>query len=385
MRACMVAYTYYENDNRVMRYAEALVARGDVVDVIALRKPGQPRAAEYRGVHLLRIQKRTMNERKGKLAYLARMSRFLLRSFACLAWRHLRYGYRVVHVHSPPDFEVFAALVPKILGARILLDIHDVVPEFYCSKFGVAAHSPVFRALAAVERASIAFSHHTIVANDIWRARLLSRSAAAGKCTTVLNYPDPGIFYRRPRIRRDDRFIVMYPGTINYHQGIDIAVRAFALLGEKAPKAELHIYGEGPDRDAVAELIESLGLAQRVFLFPMVPIVQVADIMSEADLGIIPKRRDSFGDEAFSTKSLEFMALGVPLLIANTTIDTYYFNATQVAFFESENISALACEITRLYGCGEERRRLVEQGLSFISANNWSVKKNAYFQLLESS
>ena len=43
LRICHVAYTFYENDNRVIRYAEARAERGDDVDVIALRRPGQAR------------------------------------------------------------------------------------------------------------------------------------------------------------------------------------------------------------------------------------------------------------------------------------------------------------------------------------------------------
>ena len=42
MKACMVAYTFYETDNRVRRYAEALVNRGDQVDAIVLARDGQP-------------------------------------------------------------------------------------------------------------------------------------------------------------------------------------------------------------------------------------------------------------------------------------------------------------------------------------------------------
>ena len=47
----------------------------------------------------------------------------------------------MIHVHSVPDFLVFAALVPKLLGARIILDIHDILPEFYASKFGASKDS----------------------------------------------------------------------------------------------------------------------------------------------------------------------------------------------------------------------------------------------------
>ena len=42
MKVCMLAYSFYENDARIKQYATALIERGDSVDVIALRRPGQP-------------------------------------------------------------------------------------------------------------------------------------------------------------------------------------------------------------------------------------------------------------------------------------------------------------------------------------------------------
>ena len=42
MRICMVAYSFYETDNRVRRYAEALARRGDKVDALSI---GPSRAA----------------------------------------------------------------------------------------------------------------------------------------------------------------------------------------------------------------------------------------------------------------------------------------------------------------------------------------------------
>ncbi len=54
--------------------------------------------------------------------------------------------------------------------------------------------------------------------------------------------------------------------------------------------------------------------------------------MSKADLGIVPKRAAGFGDEAFSTKILEFMALGVPVIASETQIDRYYFTIHWLGF-----------------------------------------------------
>ncbi len=136
-RICMISYSFYENDNRVMRYAEALAKRGDHIDVIALRKEGQPKQETWKGVRVYRIQHRSRDE-KGKFTYLFRILKFLFRSMFFLTWKHLHRRYHLVHVHSVPDFEVFAACLAKLLGAKVILDIHDILPEFYTSKFGKA-------------------------------------------------------------------------------------------------------------------------------------------------------------------------------------------------------------------------------------------------------
>jgi len=140
----MLVYSFYENDNRVRRYAETLAARGDVVEVIALRRPHQSSEDLVRGVRVFRIQRRERNER-GRLSYISRLLLFFFRSAIFLSWRHLRNPYQLIHVHSVPDFEVFAALLPKLTGCKVILDIHDIVPEFYASKFQVSEHSLLFK------------------------------------------------------------------------------------------------------------------------------------------------------------------------------------------------------------------------------------------------
>ena len=69
MKICMVAYTFYEFDGRVKRYAEKLFDRGDRVDVVALRHDNQTKYTELNGVRLHRIQRRELDE-KGKLIFI---------------------------------------------------------------------------------------------------------------------------------------------------------------------------------------------------------------------------------------------------------------------------------------------------------------------------
>ena len=77
-----------------------------------------------------------------------------------------------------------------------------------------------------------------------------------------------------------------------------------------------------------------MGLEKRVSLKGLISLEEISSVMADADLGIVPKRGNSFGNEAFSTKILEFMALGIPVIIADTKIDKFYFYKSIVVRFK---------------------------------------------------
>jgi glycosyltransferase involved in cell wall biosynthesis len=297
---------------------------------------------------------------------------------------HLREPYQLIHVHSVPDFEVFATLVPRLMGARVILDIHDIVPEFYASKFKVHERSLVFRLLVFIERLSIAYSDHVIIANHLWHEKLVRRSVRAEKCTAIINYPDPAIFSPRPRPPREDgAFVMCYPGTLIWHQGLDLAIQAVALLRDRVPQLRFLLIGDGAERENLKRMIRENHLGDRVTLTGLVPLEKVATTMAEVDLGVVPKRSDTFGNEAFSTKIMEFMAMGVPVLAARTRIDQYYFNDDLVQFFESGNAQDLADKIEQIVESPARRAQLAASSTDFIAQNTWDVRKQEYLDLVD--
>jgi len=384
MKICMLAYSFYETDARIKQYATALVERGDTVDVIALRQPGQPNHCVLNGVNVFRIQTRTINER-GPLTYLFRIMRFLLLSAAFIARRHFSEKYQLIHVHSVPDFLVFAAIIPKLLGTPVILDIHDLLPEFYASKFHVARGSFLFRCLVLVERLSIAFANHAIVANHLWCERVAMRCGAPQKCSPIRNYPVRGLFTPNIRSRSNGKCLITYPGSLNWHQGVDVAITAFAKIKDQMPDAEFHIYGEGPAKESLIRLADSLGLSNRVIFHGLLPTEQIVQVMADTDLAVEPKRAGSqFGNEALSMKIFEFMAVGVPLVVSRTKIHQYYYTDTLVKYYDDDNDEELAAKILMLRKNPALRQQQVANALKYVEAHSWDAERYQYLGIVDS-
>jgi glycosyltransferase involved in cell wall biosynthesis len=130
-------------------------------------------------------------------------------------------------------------------------------------------------------------------------------------------------------------------------------------------------------------MVVDLHLEDRVTIQGFVPMEQVATIMSSIDVGVVPKRADSFGNEAFSTKIMEFMSMRVPVIAARTRVDQYYFTDKLLQFFDPGSAEDLAANIFLLMRNPGRRAALREASAEFIAHNNWDVRKQEYLSLVD--
>jgi glycosyltransferase involved in cell wall biosynthesis len=306
-------------------------------------------------------------------------------AFLVVSVRHLRRPYDVVHVHNVPDFLVFCALVPRLFGARVILDIHDALPELYAGKFGVSSTSSAFRALLLLERYSCRFAHSVIVANHIWHARLVERASVGGKSATLLNYPDLTIFRPKPgRSAPAAPFRVVYPGSLSRHQGVDIAVKAFAAVHPQLGDAEFHIYGEGPAKQELLDLSRALGMSDHITLHDPLPVDQVGTLMAGATVGVEPKLALGFSGEALSTKILEFMATGTPVIVSRTLAHEFYFPPDLVRFFPSGDVAALGAAFVEARSQPPDEATALRLR-TFAATYGWEHRVADYFRLIDAS
>jgi glycosyltransferase involved in cell wall biosynthesis len=225
-----------------------------------------------------------------------------------------------------------------------------------------------------------------IIANHLWCDRFVARSSLKEKCSVVRNYPDLDIFVAQSRAqqRKSDKFLLTYPGSLNWHQGLDVAIHAFASIADQLPEAEFHVYGEGSAKASLIELTNKLRMQNRVIFHDFLPSHEIAQVMATTDLAIEPKRATSaFGNEALSTKILEFMALGVPVIASKTKIHAYYYDDSIIQYYENDDPAQLAAQILRLKNDPALRTRLVANAKKYVRENNWDFCKHKYLELVD--
>ena len=192
---CMLAYSDYESDARIVRYAQTLIKGGDHVDVVVYGGETETLGEKnVDGVKVHKIQRRLQRSNKGPISHLLPLLKFFLLSGILLTKRHFRRPYDLIHVHNVPEWLVFAVWLPKLFGARVLLDIHDLVPELFSAKFKRRGVSFVEPALKAVEALSCRFADHVIISNHLWRDRIVARSISDSRCSVFFNNIDPDLF-----------------------------------------------------------------------------------------------------------------------------------------------------------------------------------------------
>jgi glycosyltransferase involved in cell wall biosynthesis len=370
---CMIAYTNYAVDARVQREAETLAAAG--CKVLCLTTKNSATAARFtrEGVDVreLGVQK---YRGKNRLVYAGSYLTFLLlSSWACVRLL-LKGELDVVHVHNLPDFLVFAGLVPRLCGAKVVLDVHDSVPETFTTKFSDA--SMLWKALCFEERVSAVVAHKVICVNAPQRDVLVARGIPLSKTFISMNVPDPKVFkpvaVKGQEKSRGPHFNLVYHGTMVTRLGVDLLIQALAQLMDRIPGVRLNLWGGGDDLPAFQKLAVDLGIEDRVLFNPKgFPLHALPDHLKAMDVGVVGNRRTVAGDLMLPVKLMEYVSQGIPAVAPRLHTIEHYFSEDMVGYYQPEDVSSLADAIYRLYVDPERRRQQAERSIQFLGDYGW--------------
>jgi len=380
-RVAMVTFSPYPYDPRPRRAVEALVGEGASVDLICLGNEGAPKREILIGVNVLRLP--IKHERRGKFAYVYKYSAFILASSVIFALRTLRRRYDLVYVHNMPDILVLSSLVPKALGAKVVLDLHDPMPELMMTIFRISQSSKSVQLLKRLEKWSIALADLVITANVAFKRIFSARSCPPEKIAVVMNSPDGQIFpFRATRSEvstgktGDKSFVIMYHGSLVERNGLDVAIDALSRVREAVPTAELRIFGANTAfLERTMEAARSKNLHESVRYLGSRRLEDLVTEIENCDLGVIPNHRNAFTEINTPTRIFEYLALGKPVIAPSTPGIKDYFSKGSLLFFEPGNPGDLAEQIKYAFSQPGEVLEIVRRGQKVYLEHIWERER----------
>jgi glycosyltransferase involved in cell wall biosynthesis len=387
-RVAMVSFSPYPADPRPRRAAEALLKEGVAVDIICLAEEKAPAHERAGALDVVRLPIR--HRRGGKLSYAYQYSTFIIASAGIMALRCLKRRYHLVYIHNMPDMLVFSALAPKLLGAKVILDQHDPMPELMTTIFGLDPNSASVRLIKALEKLSIAFADMVITVNIACKRIFASRSCRPEKIGVVMNAPDDDIFgFQAARVPSNNRtaptrrFVIMYHGSIVERNGLDLAVDAFARVQQKIPNAELRIYGRRNDfLDRVLEDATNMGVGDRVRYLGPKRLEELVPEIEACDVGIVPNQRNAFTDINTPTRIFEYLSRGKAVIAPRTPGVQDYFEPDSLQFFEPGNAEDLASQIERVYSDPGRAIATAARGQHVYLTHTWRSERHKLISLV---
>lgn len=362
-RVCMVVYSYYPMDQRVRREAEILVENGVLVHIICARKENEKKFDIHNKIKIFRVPLQ-IKRRGGYLAYFFRYFMFLLLSTALLTQLFIKNRYNVIHIHSLPDYEVFCAVIPKLFGAKIILDLHEFMPEVFATRFDISMDSKKVHIAKIIENVSVRFADQAILPSLIMKETLIKRTNKKN-VAVIMNLPKKDIFKWRDMTEfikenvLEDSFIVSYIGGLNPERELDIVIKAIKFVEKRVPNIAFIFCGTG-EKEYVASLqnlIKDLNLEKKVLYMGYVPQEEVLNYVAVSNVSLSPYKIHPNLNPVGSTKVFEYLLIPKPIIVADYPANRKEFKDL-VLFYKCSDHKSLGEKIFEVYRNEEKFKKM---------------------------
>jgi glycosyltransferase involved in cell wall biosynthesis len=367
---------------QIRRVAEALRGAGYDVEVLLMRHRDRPRVAMDNGVRIVSLPGAL--GRSSKLRYAFDYGSFVVLAGATLAYRHLRRRYSVVQLYTMPDFLVFAALVPKLFGSRVIAYMNEPTPELFETLYGV---TPRFRrVLERIEQGVLKFADHAITVTDQLRQRYVERGADGSRISVVLNAPDPAADlagWTPPDGRDSNEFVVMTHGSIEDRYGHDTIIEAAALLRDELPNLRVVFTGRGSQEEEVLRLIHERGVDDIVRFEGFVSREYLNDLLHTADAGIVAQKASPYSHLVHTYKMVDYWIFGRPVIASRLDATAATYDDTVIEYFRPDDAADLARAIRRLHDDPARREELARNGRRAQDQFGWAVQQQTFLAVYD--
>jgi glycosyltransferase involved in cell wall biosynthesis len=276
-----------------------------------------------------------------------------------------------------PDFLVFATLIPRLLGAKVTLQMYEPVPELWATKFDSAT---LISLMKFVEQMSLRCAHRAFAVTQQLKDTYVSRGADADKITVILNVPDSRLFDAAPTLpaQSENGFRLICHGAIEERYGHDTMLEALSIVGGAIPGLQLRITGSGAYLDDFLMQVQAMGMQEQVQYLGYVPLSQLVTELKNSDVGIVAQKSSPYSNLVHTGKMYDYMAFGKPVIASRLRSVRAYFDGDSIRFFEPGNAQDLAAAILDLYQHPDKRQSLAHNAGLLYDRYKWENQRAVY-------
>ncbi|MBO8158344.1 glycosyltransferase family 4 protein [Thermosyntropha sp.] len=285
-----------------------LVKQGIKVYIITPVAEGCPSYQNENGVHIYRVGN-PASEAKDFKSWIFSFNSEAIRAAVCLNYEI--GGFDIVHAH---DWLVAYAgrSVSKIFDIPLVTTIHATEHGRHRG-----LHNRMQREINEIEKNLVLEADQVICCSNYMQNEVSTLFDIKREAIRVIpNGVDPELFKKLPEksnfpIKESDKAVV-FLGRLVPEKGVWQLIHAFPQVLEKVPEAKLYIGGRGPERVALEEKTEELGIDEKVVFMGFIGIEERNYIYSKASVAVFPSLYEPFGIVA-----LEAMVTNTPVIVGN--------------------------------------------------------------------
>lgn len=294
----------------------------------------------------------------------------------------------VIHAHSPVLAGLPAWRIARRRGCRFVYEVRALWEDAAADHRSSTVKGVRYRLSRLLESFLLRRADHVTTICEGLRREIVSRGVPAHRVTVIPNAVDVDRFQsslidaeaEKPKYYDKGPFRVGFIGSFYRYEGLDILIRAAALLKDEGIRVSVTLVGGGPEEHELSQLTRRLDLENIVTFVGRVPNTEVADYYRQLDALVYPRRSSRLTEMVTPLKPLEAMANRK--LVLATDIgghrELIQHEVTGLLFPDGDP-EALAELIENVAKSPEEWRSIIDRGAVFVrEERNWRASAARY-------
>ncbi len=384
---CIARMAFFKDNPRLIRSANLYKQMGYCVDVICLKYENESSCEIIDDINIYYMPLK--KDRKNKLTYLLYYFKGIILGSFYISFLYFKKKYSLIQIHTLPDIFTISAIIPKLLGVPILVDLHDPMPEQFLAKYN-NKKSLWIKVLKFFEIIPGKMGSCFITQNDNYRRLYISRSFPKDKIKTIHNSPDERFLdyskqlnFNLDNLVYNKKYVnIIYTGELTKRHGIYRFISLFPSLVHNFHNLRLHVIGFGEEKPKILKFINEHNYEKYIRIYNLLPYYEISKIILKSDIGLICSLNDEFFNYNVPNRLFEFALLEIPILMTKTLGVLDYVDENDVFFFDIKNVHSIIESINLILEDENELKSKIESCYKKISKYSWNIEKNYYKKII---